>query len=171
MIKMGLNHGQIYPGLPSATKNLPFFTFGSTCEPGGTVMRFGPRWNAAKIDTILTEAIEVAPPCEVFVSEYGSDARVQKWGGKDFVLDQAAQAHYLQQLTERIQNYCLRTGQKLGGLFCWSDLDRQMEWDNGHACRLATVKTRVNADRQMVGWESTPASSYLAGVFGGDREV
>ncbi len=169
MIKMGLNHGQIYPGLPTATKNLPFFTFGSTCEPGGTVMRFGPRWNADKIDTILTEAFELTP--NVVISEYGSDARVHKWGGKGFVLDQDAQAHYLQQLTERIQNFCVRTGQKLGGLFCWSDLDRQMEWDNGHACRLATVKTQVNANRQMVAWESTPASSYLAGVFGGDREV
>jgi beta-glucosidase/6-phospho-beta-glucosidase/beta-galactosidase len=168
MIKMGLNDGQIYPGLPSAIKNFPFFSFGSTCEPGGTVMRFGPRWRAGAMDEILDEAFAVTD--EIYITEYGSDARVQKWGKPGFELDDEAQANYLQQLTEKIRDYSERNRREIKGIFCWSDLRRQMEWENGHECRLPIIDPVVDKNRKMTGWNQTPASQFLAGIYGQKEE-
>jgi len=163
MVKMGLNHGKTYPGLPSAIKNFPFFSFGSTCEPGGTVMHFGPRWKADGMEEVLDDAFALTD--EVYITEYGSDARVQKWGSPGFEFDDVAQANYLRNLTEKVRDYSARTLRRVKGMFCWSDLRRQMEWENGHACRLATVEPIVNVNRQMTGFQSTPASSYIAVAF------
>ncbi len=166
MMKMGLNHGETYPGLPSAVKNLPFFSFGATCEPGGNIMRFGPRWKAEKMDEILDEAFALTD--QVYITEYGSDANIQKWGSPSFAFDDAAQTDYLKQLTERIENYSARTFREIKGIFCWSDLRRQMEWENGLECRLAMLDPIVDDERRMTRWRSTPASQYLAGVYGQD---
>jgi beta-glucosidase/6-phospho-beta-glucosidase/beta-galactosidase len=163
MIKMGLNHNQTYPGL---VQNLPLFTFGSTAEPGGTVMRFGPRWRAEAIDKILDEAFTLTD--QIYITEYGSDANVHKWGRPRFELDDEAQANYLRQLTEKIRNYSARTRREIKGLFCWSDLRRQMEWENGHECRLGILDPVVDKNRKMTGWHPTPASQYLADVY--DRQ-
>lgn len=163
MVKMGLNHGQTYPGLPEAIKNLPLFSFGSTCEPGGTVMRFGPRWKAEGMDEILDDAFALTD--QVYITEYGSDARVHKWGKPGFEFDDKAQANYLKQLTERIRDYSARTFREIKGIFCWSDLRRQMEWENGHDCRLAIIEPVVNENRWMTGWNPTPASQYLKNVY------
>ncbi len=164
MIKMGLNHGKTYPGLPGAIKNFPFFSFGSTCEPGGTVMRFGPRWRVEGMDEILDDAFALTD--QIYITEYGSDAKVHKWGKSKFELDDAAQANYLQQLTERAESYSRRTFREIKGIFCWSDLRRQMEWENGLDCRLAIVEPVVDENRRMSGWNPTPASQYLSGVYG-----
>lgn len=163
MVKMGLNHGQTYPGLPSAINNLPFFSFGSTCEPGGTIMRFGPRWKAEAMDQILDEAFDLTD--QVYITEYGSDARIQKWGQKEFNLDNEAQANYLQQLTDRIRDYCSKTLREIKGIFCWSDLRRQMEWENGFDCQLGLIDPVVNKHRQIIGWNPTPAANYIKQVF------
>ncbi len=121
MIKMGLNGGKTYPGLPSAIHNLPLFSFGSTCEENGTVMRFGPRWKAEGMKEILDEAFELTD--QVYITEFGSDAMVQKWGETEFKQDDQAQADYLGQLFAQIKKY----PRQIQGLFCWSDLRRQME--------------------------------------------
>jgi beta-glucosidase/6-phospho-beta-glucosidase/beta-galactosidase len=163
MVKMGLNHGEVYPGLSSAIKNLPFFSVGATCEPEGTVMRFGPRWKAERMDEILDDAFVLTN--QVYITEYGSDACVQKWSQPGFNFDDAAQAMYLRQLTERIRDYSARTFREIKGIFCWSDLRRQMEWDNGLDCRLGIVEPVVDELRHMIGWNSTPASRYLAEVY------
>jgi beta-glucosidase/6-phospho-beta-glucosidase/beta-galactosidase len=167
MVKMGLNHGQTYPGVPGAINNLPFFTFGSTCEPGGNVMRFGPRHKASGIDECLDDAFDLTD--NVYITEYGSDAMLQKWGAAGFERDDALQAHYLQQLTERIRDYCANTFRQLKGIFAWSDLRRQMEWENGFECELATIETHVDENRRMTGYESTPASNYLKGVYAAEE--
>jgi hypothetical protein len=167
MFKMGLNHGQTYPGLPSAIQNLPFFTFGSTAEPGGTVMRFGPRWRAEAIEEILDEAFALTD--QIFITEYGSDACVHKWGRPGFELDDGAQSDYLRQLTEKIRDYSARTRKEIKGIFCWSDLRSQMEWENGHECRLAILDPVVDKNRKMTGWKETPASRYLASVYGQEK--
>lgn len=166
MMKMGLNHGETYPGLSSVVKNLPFFTFGSTAEPGGVVMRFGPRWKAERMDEILDEAFDLTD--QVYITEYGSDANIQKWGDSGFAFNDAAQAAYLKLLTERIQNYSARTFREIKGIFCWSDLRHQMEWENGFECRLAVLDPILDEKRRMTGWHSTSASRYLAGVYGQD---
>ncbi|MGB7977962.1 MAG: family 1 glycosylhydrolase [Chlamydiales bacterium] len=162
MMKMGFNHGKTYPGGASAQHVGPF-VFGASCEPGGTVMRFGPRWKAERIDEILDEAFALTP--NVSITEYGSDAMVHHWEEPGFRQDDVAQGQYLQQLTERIRDYCARTGRKLGALFCWSDLRRQLEWENGHACKLGIIDPVVDKDRKMTGWTSTPASKYLTAAF------
>jgi beta-glucosidase/6-phospho-beta-glucosidase/beta-galactosidase len=167
MIKMGLNHGETYPGLPSAVKNLPFFTFGSTCEPEGTVMRFGPRWKAESMDEILDEAFALTD--QVYITEYGSDSNIQKWGDPGFGWNDAAQAEYLQLLTERIRNYSARTFREIQGIFCWSDLRRQIEWENGFECRMGVLDPIVDAQRGMIGWCATPASQYLAALYRQDK--
>lgn len=167
MFKMGLNHGQTYPGLPSAVQNHPFFTFGSTTEPGGTVMRFGPRWRAEAMDEILDEAFALTD--QISITEYGSDANVQKWGRPGFEIDDTAQVNYLRELTEKIRDYSLRTRREIKGIFCWSDLRRQMEWENGLECRLAILDPVVDKNRKMTGWNQTPASQYLAEIYGQEK--
>lgn len=163
MMKMGLNHGETYPGLPTSIKNLPFFSFGSSCEPGGTVMRFGPRCKPERMDDILDDAFALTK--EVFITEFGSDAMVQKWGEKEFSVQDAAQAEYLRNLVDRIRNYSARTGREIKGLFCWSDLRRQLEWENGHECRLGIVDPIVDKMRRMIGYVSTFSSQYLAKAY------
>ncbi|MBF8262937.1 MAG: beta-glucosidase [Parachlamydiales bacterium] len=161
MVKVGLTRGQTYPGIEGIRNR--FFTMGATCEPGGVLMRFGPRWRASGMDEILDEAFELKAP--VYITEYGSDAKIQKWGNSRFKIDDEAQAYYLQQLTERIRDYSLRTSREIKGLFCWSDLRRQLEWENGHECKLGIVEPIVNEKRQMIGWTPTPASKYLANAY------
>lgn len=164
MLKMGLNHGQTYPGLPSAIKNLPFFTFGSSCEPGGTVMRFGPRWKADGIIEALDDAFALTP--HVSITEYGSDAQVQYWGQSAFQQDDNGQAQYLQQLTEHIRDYSLRTFREIEALYCWSDLRRQLEWENGFDCQLGMINPQVdNTSRRMTAYTQTPAAEYLAKAY------
>lgn len=163
MVKMGLNHGQIYPGLPEAIKNISLFSFGSTCEPGGTVMRFGPRWRAEGMDEILDDAFALTD--QIYITEYGSDARIHKWGRPDFEFDDEAQKNYLRQLTERIRDYSARTQRAIKGIFYWSDLRRQMEWENGLECRLAIIEPIVDQNRRMTQWHPTPASQYLKEVY------
>jgi len=164
MIKAGLNGGQTYPGLPGAIKNLPGFSIGSTCESGGVVMRFGPRWKAERMDDILDDAFALTD--QVYITEYGSDSKVHKWGKREFEQDDTAQANYLKQLTERIRDYSARTFREIKGLFCWSDLRRQMEWENGLECKLAIIEPCLDKNRHMDWWEQTPAAEYLATAFG-----
>jgi beta-glucosidase/6-phospho-beta-glucosidase/beta-galactosidase len=162
MVKMGLNHGQKHPCAPGSFQN-SMFTFGSSCEPGGTVMRLGPRWKAEAIDEILDEAFALTD--QVFITEYGSDARVYQWGKSGFEFNDVAQADYLKKLTERIQNYSARYRREIKGIFCWSDLSRQIEWENGLECRFGTIDRVVDRNRRMIGWNPTPASQYLARVY------
>ncbi len=164
MVKMGLNHGETYPGLPASIKNLPLFSFGSSCEPGGTVMRFGPRWKAEGMDEILDDAFDLTD--QVYITEYGSDAKVQKWGDPTFTLDDQAQKQYLQLLTERIRDYSLRTFREIKGIFCWSDLRQQMEWENGFDCKLGVIEQKRHpVIRCLNGWNQTAAAQYIASVF------
>lgn len=163
MLKMGLNHGQTYPGLPSAIKNLPFFTFGSTCEPGGTVMRFGPRWKAEGIIEALDDAFALTP--HVSITEYGSDAQVQHFGQSSFKQDDNAQAQYLQQLTEQIRDYSLRTFRQIEALFCWSDLRQQLEWENGLDCKLGMILPQHDSSRRLTNYTQTSAAKYLAQAY------
>ena len=169
MVKMGLNHGEIFPGLPETIKNFFLFSFGSTCEPGGTVMRFGPRWKAEAMDEILDDAYALTD--EVYITEFGSDASIQKWHQKEFNEDDKAQADYLKQLVERIHDYSTRTLRTIKGIFCWSDLRRQMEWENGLEVKLGIIKAKVNEHRQIIEWEPTFASKYLANIYKNENQV
>jgi beta-glucosidase/6-phospho-beta-glucosidase/beta-galactosidase len=163
MLKMGLNHGHTYPGLPSAVHNFPFFTFGSTCEPGGTVMRFGPRWNSKAMKEFLDDAFALTK--KVFITETGSDANVWEDGDSDFNQNDAAQAEYLKELIGEIHHYVATTGREIQGIYVWSDLRRQMEWENGKAVLLGVIETIIDEFRRMIGYEDTEASAYLAEVY------
>lgn len=163
MIKMGLNHGLTYPGHSSSITNLPFFSFGSTCEPGGTVMRFGPRWRPNAMKEILDEAFTLTNA--IYITEFGSDANVHRWGRAGFEFNETAQAIYLQHLTERIRDYSTRTLRTIKGIFCWSDLTRQLEWDLGSEARLGVNHPVLDTNRRMTGWRQTPASRYLAQAY------
>ncbi|MBI3236125.1 MAG: family 1 glycosylhydrolase [Chlamydiales bacterium] len=163
MLKMGFNGGKTYPGDVNAIQNFRFLSFGASCEPGGTVTRLGPRWKAEGIDEALDEAFALTD--QVWITEFGSDARIQRWGDPDFAFDDAAQAQYLEQLTQRIHNYSIENSKQIQGVFCWSDLRRQMEWDNGHECRMALIDTIVDENRRLVDWGETPASRHLAEFY------
>lgn len=167
MVKMGLNHGQTYPGIPGAIKNLPLFSFGSSCEPGGTVMRFGPRHKAEAIEEILDDAFALTD--QVFITEYGSDAQVQQWGRPGFERNERIQADYLRALTTKIRDYSERKFKEIKGIFAWSDLTRQMEWENGFECKLGMIHPIVDAQRRMVGWRPTTASEFLAREYFADE--
>ena len=162
MVKMGLNHGKTYPGIASAIKNFRFFSFGASCEPEGTVMRLGARWNAKGIDEALKEAFDLTD--QVWVTEFGSDACVQRWGRPGFEVDEEAQAEYLRQLTDRIHNYSIENSKEIKGIFCWTDLSR-FEWNEGHECRMALINPIVDENRKMTGWTETPGSRHLAEFY------
>ena len=162
LLKMGTNSGPNFTAAEGSYQN-SMFTFGSCCEKTSAIMRFGPRWNAAAIDEILDEAFKISQ--EIFITEYGSDACIQKGNAKKFVFDDDAQADYLEKLTERIKNYCYQNDKNIQGLFCWSDLRRQMEWENGLSCRLGLVDAFVDKDRKLVNWKKSKASTYLTSVF------
>jgi hypothetical protein len=164
MVKMGRNHGHIYPGLPSAIHNQPFFSFGGSCEPGGTLTRLGTRWRAEALDEYLDEAYAITK--NVCITEIGSSRRIQKWGSPRFEDDDEAQAAYLQQLIQRVAGYCEKRERKLLEFYIWSDLRRQMEWDSGLDCVVALIDPEINPiTRQMIGWKSSRASEYVAKVF------
>lgn len=126
-------------------------------------MRFGPRWKSSAMDEILDEAFKISD--QIFITEYGSDASIQKNGSNQFVFDDVAQQKYLQELTERIENYCKQNKKQIQGIFCWSDLRRQMEWENGFVCRLALVDAFVDENRKFISWKKTQASQYLASIY------
>lgn len=162
LLKMGFNTGQKLTVAKGSYQN-SIFTFGSCCEQNSAIMRFGPRWKASAIDEILDEAFEISD--EVFITEYGSDACIQKNGSSRYVFDDEAQKQYLQKLTERIETYCKQNKKQLQGIFCWSDLRQQMEWENGLFCRLALVNASVDENRKFISWEKTEASQYLASIY------
>lgn len=162
LIKMGLNDRSKPPCAPGTFQN-SWVTFGASCGPGEAVMRIGPRWKEEAIDEILDEAFALTD--QVYITEYGSDARVYQWGKGGFEFDDEAQLHYLQRLTERIRDYTTSRFKEIKGIFCWSDLRRQLEWENGHECRVALIDPIVDADRKMVGWKSSPASQYFGCAF------
>lgn len=164
MLKMGLNSGRRPPTAPGASQN-SWATFGSSCGPGEAVMWFGPRWKAEGMDEILDEAFTLTD--DVCITEYGSDANVHEYGRPGFAYNDEAQARYLKELTERIRDYSLKNKRQIQGLYCWSDLRRQMEWENGFKCRLALIDPEVDpVTRRLIGWRDTPASRYIAGVYG-----
>lgn len=163
-LKMGLNSGQKQPVLPGSFQN-SVVTFGATCEADGTLTSFGPRWRVSAVDEILEEAAALGK--KLVISEYGSDGIVHESGKEGFVCSRKKQAQYLQQLTERIQSYCQRKKVKLKGLFVWSDLIGQMEWDRGRQCSLAMVDPVKNEKREMIGFTPTAASKYIAKAFHG----
>lgn len=167
MIKMGPNYGKIYPGLDSAVKNFPFFSFGSTCEENGVVMRFGPRCCPDKVFEYLDEAFLLTD--QVYVTEFGSDRMVQKWKDTKFHLDEEQQARYLSQLIDEMRRYSMLQKRTLQGIFCWSDLERQLEWENGHECRLGIVRVGVNneKERKFNRFQMTLSSKILAQKYEG----
>ena len=126
-------------------------------------MRFGPRWKSEGMDEILDEAFALTN--QIFITEFGSDARVHRWGESGFTFDDEAQAHYLRELTERIRDYSAQTYREIQGIFCWSDQRIQMEWENGLECRLALINPEVDKNRRMTSWHPTPASQYLKEVY------
>ncbi len=162
MIKMGLSSGERVPCIPGGFQN-SIFIFGASCERDGRLMRLGPRCSSRGVDEFLDEAFALTD--EVYVTEYGADAMVCRWGDDVFVLDDAHQADYLKELTQRIERYCVRTGREIKGIFCWRDLRRQLEWENGLECQLGVIDPIVDENRQLTHWRGTLASTFLAEAY------
>jgi beta-glucosidase/6-phospho-beta-glucosidase/beta-galactosidase len=163
LLKIGLNNGQTYPGSSSSIQNFPLVSCGATCEEGGVLSRFGPRLNPTAIEQILDEAFALTR--RVAITEFGSDAQLWHWGDFGFQRDEETQARHLRALLDNIEAYCRRKGVSLEGLFCWSDLIRQLEWELGHQSQLGLIHPEVNAARQMMGWRPTRASQELATTY------
>lgn len=162
MIKMGLSLGERVPCIPGSFQNW-MFIFGACCEREGRLMRLGPRCSAESVDEFLDEAFALTD--EVFVTEYGADAIVCRWGREGFELDDVHQADYLKELTRRLKEYSARTGREIKGIFCWSDLRRQLEWENGLECQLGVMDPIVNENRELVYARATLASRFLAEAY------
>lgn len=162
MLRMGLTYGERVPCIPGSFQN-SMFVFGASCEMGNRLMRLGPRCSSQSMDDFLDEAFALTD--QVYVTEYGVDARVCRWESGGFALDDEHQADYLNELTRRIKEYTARTGREIKGIFCWSDLRRQLEWENGMESQLAIIDPIMNKDRKMIGWRGTLASRYLAEAY------
>ncbi len=160
LIKMGRNNGKPYPGLPSAIKNFPFFSFGASCNPEGHVTSLGPCGDEPEaIYRYLDEAFALTP--RVSITEFGHDANIQKWGSAHFAVNRPLQAAYIERFIDAVKRYCTTREVKLDSIFAWSDLSR-LEWERGvDECKLALVEPTLNENRQLIDWTLTTAANYL----------
>jgi len=134
-LKIGWNGGQEYPGYKTTNlcwRNLGL-TFGSTCPPGGKMQSFGPSFYPESMQACLDEAFALGRP--VAITETGCDARIQKWGDKEWRLDDDTQAEYFQ----KIFPILMKQKQQLHSLFVWTFWRGHLEWDRGDFPRLGVV--------------------------------
>lgn len=162
-LKFGWNGGEAYPGIPGKIHNIGPLTFGATCPPGGTFMRFGPAQDAKRIHEILDEAFALGKP--VVITEFGSDSTVMPWGSTKFQRDRESQARFLRELFQEIGRYCEAKEKSLSGIFVWSDLSRQLEWENGHECGLGILEQVLDEESRLVSIVLTPAGRVVQEEF------
>jgi beta-glucosidase len=141
-LKVGLNWGKDYPG---NVKSWGPFAFGATCREGGSVMSFGPAFDPESLDNCLEEASQIGT--DIMITETGCDARVQKWGDREFTIDDEVQRRYF----ERIWPILGKWKEQIKGFFAWTFVRGHLEWDLGDFPRL--------------GVQGSPAGDFLREKF------
>ena len=160
-IKAGFNGGEKYPGYK--TVNFPIgqtgVTFGSTCPKGGKVTSFGLSFYPESLQSCLTEAAALKKP--IAITETGCDARVQKWGDQEFRIDNETQKEYFLKIAPILHRF----KDQIKAFFVWTLYRGHLEWDRGQYPALGVVKLTKDKDRNITGFETTPASLYLQKSF------
>lgn len=163
LLKLGYNGFQHYPGTKDRVHNLACLTFGATAEKGEALMSLGCRHRAEAFTEVLDEAFALTD--QVFITEYGVDSISWSRKQKYYRNRNNVQKRCLRDLTEVIQSYCQRKQKPLQGLFCWSDVRGQLEWDEGSAVQMGHFIPVIDTDRKLTSWDTTPVSKYMKEVF------
>lgn len=160
-LKAGFNGGQAYPGYKIQNYILgPLgLTFGSTCPKGGEAMSFGPGFYPESLDACLTEASALGKP--IVISETGCDAKIQKWGEKEFTLQPETQKRYFQKIIPILEKF----QKQLKAFFVWTVVRKQLEWDRGDQPCLGLVDVVKDKDRNITGHVLSPAAELLQNVY------
>lgn len=160
-LKAGFNGGKVHPGYK--TINIPLLgkwglAFGSTCRPGEKMMSFGPRYTPADFEVCLKEAAALGKP--MVISETGCDARIQKFGDKEFKIDDETQRDFFERILPVLKKF---QGQIIA-FFAWTLLRGHLEWNRGNFPRLGLVDV-VKVDQQIQSYQLSPAAKLLQRVF------
>lgn len=162
-IKAGWNGGEAYPGYQ--VKNWTFwklgFSFGSSCRPGEKMQAFGPMVDPASLRACLKEAAELAP---IAITETGCDAMIQEHGASgdhNFTLNEEVQKNYFSAIAPILKEY----KEKIIAIFIWTLVRGQLEWDRGDTPALGLLPLSVDQDRNIVGYQMTPAASLIQRIF------
>lgn len=146
-LKAGFNGGHDYPGYK--VTNLKWgklgLSFGSTCNEGGKMMSFGPSFYPESLEKCLDEATALNKP--IVISETGCDAKIQKWGDKEFKVDNETQKNYFQRIFPILKKF----QSNLKAFFTWTFVRGHLEWDRG--------------DFPILGVQNSPAAAFLKDVY------
>ncbi|HSX25746.1 MAG TPA: family 1 glycosylhydrolase [Chlamydiales bacterium] len=160
-LKAGFNGGKVHPGYK--TINIPLLgkwgmAFGSSCRPGEKMMSFGPRYTPADFEVCLKEAADLGRP--MVISETGCDARIQKFGDKEFKIDDETQRDYFEKILPVLKKFQGR----IIAFFAWTLLRGHLEWNRGNFPRLGLVDV-VKVDQKIQSYQLSPAAKLLQRVF------
>lgn len=160
-IKMGFNGGEDYPGYKTKNINLGWtgLTFGATCPKGGKTLHFGPSFYPESLEDCLTEAAALKKP--IAITEIGCDAKVQKWGDREFRTDDETQKEFF----VKIMPILHRFKDQMKAFFVWTLYRGQLEWDRGDETSLGVAKFKKDASRRITEVELLPAAKFLQGLF------
>lgn len=162
-LKAGWNGGEEYPGYKIV--NSLGFTFGSTCPKGGKTMSFGPGFYPESLQNCLEEAAALGKP--IAITETGCDARIQKWGSREWVIDDETQREYFIKILPILNRF----RNQLKAFFVWTLYRGQLEWDRGDFPRLGVAKLTQNKARVITGCELSLAAKHLQMVFQKKRQA
>jgi len=161
-LKAGFNGAREYPG--HGTINIPLLftglTFGSTCPKGGKVMSFGPSFYPESLQDCLTEAAALNKP--IAITETGCDARIQKWGDKEFTIDNETQKEYFVKIAPILHRF----KHQMKAFFTWTLCRGHLEWDRGAFPALGTMELMKDRSRKITGCKLYPAAELLQKVYG-----
>jgi len=160
-LKAGFNGGEEYPGYKTMNYLLwkSGLTFGSTCPKGGKTMSFGPSFYPESLSACLEEAAALKKP--IAITETGCDARIQKWGDKEWRIDDEAQKEYFVKIAPILHRF----KDQMKAFFTWTLYRGQLEWERGDFPSLGVVKLQKDRTRTITGCELTPAAKLLRDAF------
>jgi beta-glucosidase/6-phospho-beta-glucosidase/beta-galactosidase len=162
-MKAGWNGGDEYPGYKAV--NSYGFTFASTCPKGGKAMSFGPGFYPESLQDCLEEAAALHKP--IAITETGCDARIQKWGSREWVIDDETQREYFLKIAPILNRF----KDQLKAFFVWTLYRGQLEWDRGDFPKLGVAKLDQDRARRITGCELSPAAKHLQDIFLKQRQA
>lgn len=160
LIKAGFST-EPHPGHETTNYHIGKFgvTFGATCRKGSHVQSFGPPFSPQDLEEVLEEASEIGVP--IAITETGSDANIQRWGDKEFHIENKAQADYVQQITPILGKF----SDKIFAVFFWTMLRGHLEWGGGGTISLGTISVKKDGNGRIVSSQLLPGAEAIRDVF------
>ena len=164
-LKIGFNGGKEFPGTKQGNQSPEItnicignfgFTSGATCQEGGFVQSFGPGFFPESLDACLTEAAALNKP--IAITETGCDAKIQRFGSKEWIVDDDAQKLYFQ----KIPSILAKFKEQMIALFVWTAVRHHDEWEHGNTGPvLGLITLEKDANRQITGSKLSSGAEFL----------